>query len=131
MHEKKFVFCSKQVEFAGFNLGWECYIPSDDILKAVPKFPMRHNPAVTNIRGWFGLVNQLAPFFTTSKVIRDLLHSKSITVYWDSHLQGTFENSQKAIYDAVLHCLKYFNTKDNLSLQVDWSKKGIGFIPLQ
>ena len=134
LNEKKFMFCCKQLEFAGFNLGWERYTPSDDILKAISNFPMPENPTLTDIRAWFGLVNQLAPFFATSKVMtpfRELLQSNSKTVYWDSHLQEIFETSRKSICEAALHGLKYFNTRDRLSLQTDWSKKGIGFVLFQ
>ena len=52
LNEKKFMFCCKQLEFAGFNLGWERYAPSDDILKAIFNFPMPEKPVLTDIRAW-------------------------------------------------------------------------------
>ena len=38
--EKKFKFCEKEVDFAGYHLGWEKYHPSSDIVSAIHNFPM-------------------------------------------------------------------------------------------
>ena len=134
LNEKKFVFCQEDVEFAGFHLGWESYTPSSDITAAIAEFPMPERPGITDIRAWFGLVNQLAPFFATSKVMlpfRDLLQSGTRTVYWDATLQDIFERSKKEICEKAVRGLKYFNIGKNIGLQTDWSKNGIGFVLLQ
>ena len=69
VNEKKFVFCQREVDFAGFNLGWESYTPSAHITEAVSDFSMPSKPTITDIRAWFWLVNQLTPFFATSRTM--------------------------------------------------------------
>ncbi len=134
LNGRKFVFCQKEVEFAGFNLGWESYTPSTDITGAIANFPMPEKPAIADIRAWFGLVNQLAPFFATSKVMlpfRELLQTGSRNVYWDATLQEIFDKSKKEICEKAMRGLKYFNVTSSITLQTDWSKTGIGFVLLQ
>ena len=59
----------------GYSVGWESYGPTEDRLLASKDFNMPAKPSITGIRGWFGLVNQLAPFIATAPVmasVRDL-----------------------------------------------------------
>ncbi len=134
LNEKKFVFCQKELEFAGFKLGWGSYTTSDDMLSAIASFPMPDRPTLSDIRAWFGLVNQLSPFFATCQIMQpflELLQSGTKTVYWDNTLQQVFEQSKKKIIEEAIRGLKYFNVTDSLCLQTDWSKTGIGFVLLQ
>ena len=120
--------------FAGFKLGWNSYSASADMLSAVSSFPMPDKPTISDIRAWFGLVNQLAPFFATCIVMqpfRELLQSGTKNVYWDDVLQEVFHQSRQKIVEKAIKGLKYFNINKRLSLQTDWSKKGIGFVLLQ
>ena len=93
IHPGKFKFALSQVEFVGYNIGWDDYKPSNDMLSAIKNFPMPDNPSVADIRSWFSLVNQVAPFLATAPVMapfRDLLKPSNATgkkVYWDSELQ--------------------------------------------
>ncbi|XP_066955707.1 uncharacterized protein [Macrobrachium rosenbergii] len=63
--------------------------------------PVLSSPSVTDIRLWYGFVNQLAPFLATAALMepfRDLLKkSTSKNVYWDSNLQERFRQAQEAI----------------------------------
>ena len=60
-----------------------------DTLNAIENFPMPPEPTITDIRAWFGLVNQIAPFFATTSTMqpfRDLLkstESKNKKVFWN------------------------------------------------
>ena len=87
---KKFGFCRHKVEFVGFHLGWEEYKPTDDRLAAIQDFTMPAQPTITDVRSWFGFVNQLAPFLATAPVMspfRDLLKQPAgKKVYWDEQL---------------------------------------------
>ena len=58
----KFRFCQKEIEFAGFLLGWDSFRPSNGKLSAIKNYTMPDLPSITDIRSWFGLVNQLSPF---------------------------------------------------------------------
>ncbi|MPC81886.1 hypothetical protein E2C01_076524 [Portunus trituberculatus] len=62
---------------------------------------MPDKPSITDIRSWYGFVNQLAPFLTTASIMnvfRELL--KKLTgkhVYWDGQLQQKFRQAQDTI----------------------------------
>ena len=62
IHLGKFKLAQGQVDFVSYNIGWDDYKPSDDMLSAIENFPMPDNPSIADIRSWFGLVNQAAPF---------------------------------------------------------------------
>ena len=88
----KFKFAKREVQFVGYQIGWDIYKPSKEMLSAVKEFPMPENPSLSYIRSFFGLVNQLAPFVASSSVMAPfpdaLKPSKAIgkRVYWDTNL---------------------------------------------
>ena len=55
---RKFKFVRKEIDFVEYTLGWDRYAPSDDTLSAIHGFPMPSEPSISDIRAWFGLVNQ-------------------------------------------------------------------------
>ena len=103
LHPKKFKFTQKTVDFSGYTIVWDDYRPSDDLLSALNEFPMSESPSITDVRAWFGLVNQLAPFLATAPLMapfRDLLKSPQTPgkkVYWDDQLQKIFETTREEI----------------------------------
>ena len=137
MHLGKFKFAQSQVDFVGYSIGWDDYIPSDDMLSAIKNFPMPDNPSIADIRSWFGLVNQAAPFLATAPVMapfRDLLKPSNATgkkVYWDSELQRLFESTKSDISELASRGLAYYDTNRRTAVITDWSKKGIGFVIMQ
>ena len=84
---EKFRFCCREMEFVSFHLGWEEYRPTEDRLTAVRDFTMPAQPTITDVRSWFGFVNQLAPFLATAPVMtpfKDLLKKPTgKKVHWD------------------------------------------------
>ena len=56
---KKFVFCADTVEFAGFEIGPASVKPGAKMLETIREFPEPRT--LSHIRGWFGLINQVAP----------------------------------------------------------------------
>ena len=137
LKESKFKFCEKDVNFAGFHLGWDSFSPSIDTLAAIKNFPMPEKPTITDIRAWFGLVNQLCPFLPTNQLMQpfqDLLKSpqtKGKLIYWDEDLQSIFHKSRIEICEKASKGLSYFNTERKICVMTDWSKNGIGFVVLQ
>ena len=133
----KFKFGRKEVDSARYHLGWDKYSPSEDMLVAIREFPMPNEPSISDIRAWFGLVNQLTPFFATSKAMepfRDLLkpsNAKGKQVYWDEQLQTAFLNSKEVICKEAAKGLTYFDTRKNTLAITDWSKEGIAFTIFQ
>lgn len=133
----KFRFSRKEVDFCSYTVGWEGFRPSDESISAIRDFPMPSQPTITDIRSWFGLVNQLAPFIATAEIMapfRDLLKStelKSRKVYWDAQLQQAFEKTKDALCEIAANGLNFFDMNKETILVTDWSKVGIGFTLLQ
>lgn len=86
---------------AEYLVKWEDYVPNLDLMTSIAKFQMPPQPSLVDIRSWFRLVNQVAPFLSTAPLMepfRALLKKPSSkTVYWDSQLQAIFETTQWTI----------------------------------
>ena len=51
------------------------------MINAIHNFPMPAEPSITDIRAWFGAVNQLAPFLSTAHIMEpfcDLLKTSEL-----------------------------------------------------
>ena len=133
-NKKKFVFCKKEVEFAGFVIGNDEIRPSQKILGSITDFPVPKT--ISEIRGWFGLVNQVAPFFANRRVMepfRELLKppAQGKKVYWDDNLTKLFEESKLIIVDAIKQGIKSFKVGHWTCLMPDYCKTGLGFLLTQ
>ena len=132
---EKFVFCQRQVEFVGFNLGWEAYKPTEDRLSAIRLFTMPSQPTITEIRSLFGFVNQLAPFLATAPIMepfRDLLKKPTgRKVYWDEQLQQKLNQAKETICELAKNGLAFYDRTRPTAAITDWSKEGVGFVILQ
>ena len=132
---EKFKFCRREVDFVGFHLGWDSYKPSEDSLAAIKCFPMPDKPTISDIRSWYGFVNQLAPFLATAPLMapfRDLLKkSQTKQVYWDEQLKAKFRQAQDAICRLAKDGLMYYSKDRPTAAITDWSKDGVGFVILQ
>ena len=125
-NKDKFQFCQTTVEFAGFELFEDGYRPLKKILSAIRDFPVPK--CITDVRSWFGLINQLAYAFAQAPIMepfRQLLSSK--TFFWDSTLDKIFESSKEKIIELVKDGVKTFEPQRPTCLTTDWSKTGIGF----
>ena len=137
LNPEKFKFCRREVDFAGFNITWDGYRPTENMLSALINFPMPDKPTITDIRSWFGLVHQFAPFLATAPLMepfRDLLKSKGShnkIVYWDSNLQELFLKTKNEICNIATQGLTFYDTNRTTIVITDWSKKGIGFVVMQ
>ena len=133
-NQKKFQFCQDEVEFAGFMISRDSVRPSEKILESIRDFPVPKN--ISNVRGWFGLVNQVAPFFANRPVMepfRELLKPSAggKTIYWDDNLTKLFEESKVVIIQAIKDGIKCFRAGDVTCLMPDFCKTGIGFLLTQ
>ena len=105
-----FVFRKDTVEFLGFKITPDDNLqPSPTMLRAISEFPTPKN--LTDVRSWFGLVNQVAYAFSmTDKMLpfRELL--KPITTfYWDDNLQRLFKESKTKILVGIEHGVRIFD----------------------
>ena len=134
INPEKFKFARREVDFVGYHVGWDSFKPSDSTLAAVREFPMPDDPTLTDIRSWYGLVNQLAPFMATSSLMspfRDLLkstHAHGKKVYWDTQLKQIFEDTKEKLCALMEEGLSFYDTKRDTVLVTDWSKTGMGFV---
>ena len=134
LNPSKFVFCQKDLDFCGFYVGWEGFRPSDKMMNSIKEFPMPEKPTISDMRAWFGLVNQVAPFLVTTdmmKPFRELLKGTSKTVYWDEYLQSAFEQSKQEICKLIESGLACFQKDRKTALITDYSGDGLGAILLQ
>ena len=65
LNPEKFVFGADSVEFAGFEITPDSVRPCKKYLNAILNFPKPTN--ITDIRSWFGLVNQVSYAFAATE----------------------------------------------------------------
>ena len=126
-NKEKFKFARETVDFAGFEVSMNGYKPSDRTLSAIKNFPTPRN--ITDIRSWFGLVNQVAYTFSQHKVMepfRELL-KKGRQFYWDKDLEILFRKSKEEIVKQANEGVWTFDTAKPTLLTTDWCKTGIGY----
>ena len=123
----KFMFGREVVEFAGFEVTMDGYRPSPKLLSSIQNFPTPTN--ITDIRSWFGLVNNVAYTFSQSHIMapfRDLL-KRGQKFYWDDELETLFQKSKDEIIQQAKDGVLAYDLHKPTCLATDWSKIGIGF----
>ena len=127
----KFRFAEETVEFAGFELSMDGFKPAKHTVEAIMNFP--EPTSITDVRSWFGLVNQVAYTFSES----DLMHpfrcllQKEQPFYWDDRLRERFEKSKKEIVRLISNGVRAYDMNKPTCLATDWSKEGLGFSLMQ
>ena len=123
----KFQFSQKTVDFAGFRLTDTGIEPLPKYLAAIMNFPIPQS--LTDVRSWFGLVNQVSHYAQLRdfmKPLRKFLSPKT-KFYWDADLNELFEESKIQIIEAIKDGVQIFDPTRMTCLRCDWSKQGIGF----
>ena len=123
----KFRFGREVVEFAGFEVTMDGYRPSPKLLSSIQNFPTPTN--ITDVRSWFGLVNNVAYTFSQSHIMapfRDLL-KKGQKFYWDDTLETLFQKSKDEIVNQAKEGVLAYDLNKPTCLTTDWCKIGIGF----
>ena len=127
----KFQFAERSVDFAGFRVSDSTIEPLPKYLDAIRDFP---SPAsTTDIRSWFGLVNQVANYAQ----LRDIMEpfkpflSPRCQFSWSPHLEEAFQLSKDAIICAIRQGVEIFDMHRRTCLRPDWSRRGIGYFLLQ
>jgi hypothetical protein len=127
----KFRFGEEIVEFAGFELSMEGFKPAKRRIEAITNFP--EPTSITDVRSWFGLVNQVAYTFSESDLMQPFrcLLQKKQPFYWDDRLRERFEASKKEIVRLISAGVRAYDMKKPTCLATDWSKEGLGFSLIQ
>ena len=131
LNPEKFTFASDDVTFAGFEITTDSVRPCRRYLDAIQNFPPPKN--VTDVRSWFGLINQVAYAFSASSRLlpfRSLLKPNT-PFEWTSELQQIFEESKAIILSEIEEGVRIFDKTKPTCLATDWSKSGIGFWLMQ
>ena len=106
------------------------------LLVHIQHVPIRDFPSptsTTDIRRWFGLVNQV----TNYAQLRDIMApfkpflSPRCKFHWSPELEKAFTSSKEAIVEAIRQGVEIFDIQKRTCLRPDWSKRGIGYFLLQ
>ena len=127
LNPSKFRFACDEVEFAGFQITLTEVKPSAKYLQSISQFPTPQG--ITDIRAWFGLVNQVAYAFSMTSVMSPFraLLKPSAPFTWNTELQEAFDASKKEICSRIQEGVRIFEKSRPTCLATDWSKDGIGY----
>ena len=131
LNPKKFQFCQREVDFVGFRITEERIDPHPKYFSAIRDFPTPQN--ATDIKSWFGLVNQVATFSQLRDIMapfRPFLSPKN-PFQWSTELDIAFNIAKDAIIAAIRKGVEIFDPQRPTCLRPDWSKKGIGYFLFQ
>ena len=131
LNPNKFVFCRQEVEFAGFEITSTTVKPCPRTLEAIDSFPTPKN--ITDIRSWFGLVNQVSYTLSTAECMlpfRELL-KPSTKFEWTDELENMFHQTKQFIISEIKKGVEIFDPTKPTVLSTDYSKTGIGFSLMQ
>ena len=129
LNPEKFIFGADTV--AGFEVTRDSVRPSQKYLRAIRSFPTPQN--ITDIRSWFGLINQVAYTFSMTERMspfRSLLKPDT-PFQWDGTLQKLFEESKTVILDKICKGVNIVGKTKPTCLVTDWSNDGLEFWLLQ
>ncbi|CAB3996762.1 Hypothetical predicted protein [Paramuricea clavata] len=127
LNPDKFVFGQDNVEFAGFEITPTNVRPCARYLDAIRNFPTPTN--LTDIRSWFGLINQVSYAFAAStrmQPFREALKPGTPFI-WNEELNNLFNESKTVIVIEIEEGFRIFDKSKPTCLATDWSKSGIGF----
>lgn len=130
LSESKFTI-GHEVKYAGYIIGESGVRADPRKLEAIANFPLPTNRS--ELRSFFGLLNQLSSFAPGMKMIfgplRGLLSEKNAWQWLDDHSQA-FEKIKQALVSPPI--LSHFDSSLDTALLTDASKlHGIGFVLMQ
>ena len=127
LNPDKLQFAQQTVDFAGFRISDASIEPLPKYLDAIRNFPKP--TSTTDIRSWFGLVNQVANYAQLRDVMtpfRPFLSPKH-QFQWTSELDTAFNSSKGYIIDAIRRGVEIFDPTRRTCVRPDWSRLGIGY----
>ena len=127
----KFQFAQQNVELAGFHITADMIEPLPKYYNAIRDIPTPSS--TTDIRSWFGLVNQVTNY---AQICDHMAPSRPFlsprcSFLWTEQLDEAFKESKAAIIDAIRHGVEIFDLHRPICLRPDWSTRGIGYFLTQ
>ena len=128
LNPKKFQFAQQEVEFAGFKISAGEIRPLEKFLVAIREFPTPTK--LSDVRSWFGLVNQVSHYSRLTDLMTPFKHllSSKAKFSWSTDLEKAFTQSKSAIVEAIREGVEIFDMRRRTCLRPDWSTTGIGFL---
>ena len=125
----KLQLAQRSVKFAGFVVSRDGYGPNPQLTESLSAFPTPTN--ISDLRAFFGLVNQLASFVDNiaelMEALRPLLSPKKNYFQWEDQHQRAFEEAKKRL--TSVPTLGYFDPTRPTTIATDASRKnGLGFV---
>ena len=127
LNPDKFQFAQRTVDFAGFRISMSTIEPLPKYIDAIRDFPTP--TSTTDIRSWFGLVNQVTNYAKLREIMRPFkpFLSPKTPFTWSPDLESAFQTSKLAIVEAIRSGVEIFDPRRRTCLRPDWSKLGIGY----
>ena len=127
LNPDKFQFAQRTVDFAGFRISNATIEPLPKYLDAIRDFPTP--TSTTDVRSWFGLVNQVTNYAQLRDIMRPFkpFLSPKTPFRWSVDLESAFEASKSSIIEAIRYGVEIFDLRRWTCLRPDWSKLGIGY----
>ena len=124
---EKFQFGEKEVDFLGFRVTNTGVQPTQSFIDSIMSFPTPRS--ITDIRSWFGAVNQISYAFAAAPVMAPFRHllSSKVPFQWSDELQAGFEASKLEIIQQCEKGVRSFDPDLPTALATDWAKLGIGW----
>jgi hypothetical protein len=119
------MFAKETVEFAGFEITKEGIKPTDKYIEAIRNFQTPTN--ISEVRSWFGLINQVAFSFVKMEHMAPFHHllSQSQPSVWDETMERL---SKERIIELIVEGVASFDVDLVTCLSPDYSKQGMGWI---
>ena len=127
LNAEKFYFARRIVDFAGFRISGETIEPLPKYMDATRDFP---TPAsTTDIRSWFGLVNQVANYVQMRDITAPFktFLSPTCRFEWTPELARAFQTSKESIIAEIRHGVEIFDPTNRTCIRPEWSRQGTGY----
>ena len=127
LNAEKFHFARRIVDFARFRISDETIEPMPKYMDAIRDFPTP--TSTTDIRSWFGLVNQVANYAQ----LRDIMApfkpflSPRCRFKWTPELERAFQASKECIIAEIRHGVEIVDPTKRTFIRPDWCRQGIGY----
>lgn len=105
--------------------------PLPKYLDAIKNFPTPTR--ITDIRSWFGLVNEVAHYVQLREMLepfKSLLSPKN-KFQWNDELQSAFDEYKLAIIEAIKEGIEIFEPDRFTAMRTDYSETGLGYYLMQ
>ena len=127
LNPSKFQFTQQDVDFTAFRVTGSEVKPLPKYLEATEFFPRPRN--ITDARSWYGLINQVAHYSQLMELMAPFKHllSPKTPWEWSDELEAAFQESKRAIIEAIKEGVEIFDPQFSSCIQTDNFGMGIGY----